>query len=116
MPGPTSTSHPHSAPASRSWTWRTSAPRTDMATILILYAIFLLVGLYASSKDRGRTPADFIVAGRALPLWLATVTMTATWVDGGYLLGTAEGVSRSSAATSTCTTRFEATAAIGSSR
>ena len=39
-----------------------------------------------------------MVAGRAMPLWLATVTMTATWVDGGYLLGTAEGVYRSSLA------------------
>ena len=34
-----------------------------------------------------------------MPLWLATLTMTATWVDGGYLLGTAEGVYRSSLAT-----------------
>jgi high affinity choline transporter 7 len=40
-----------------------------------------------------------MVAGRAMPLWLATFTMTATWVDGGYLLGTAEGVYRSSLAT-----------------
>ena len=39
-----------------------------------------------------------MVAGRAMPLWLATFTMTATWVDGGYLLGTAEGVYRSSLA------------------
>ena len=33
-----------------------------------------------------------------MPLWLATLTMTATWVDGGYLLGTAEGVYKSSLA------------------
>jgi high affinity choline transporter 7 len=39
-----------------------------------------------------------MVAGRAMPLWLATATMTATWVDGGYLLGTAEGAYRSSVA------------------
>ena len=39
-----------------------------------------------------------MVAGRSMPLWLATFTMTATWVDGGYLLGTAEGVYRSSLA------------------
>ena len=36
-----------------------------------------------------------MIAGRGLPLWLAVFTMTATWVDGGYLLGTAEGVYRS---------------------
>ena len=40
-----------------------------------------------------------MIAGRAMPLWLATFTMTATWVDGGYLLGTAEGVYRSGLAT-----------------
>ncbi|MDO8836548.1 MAG: hypothetical protein Q7V01_13180 [Vicinamibacterales bacterium] len=38
------------------------------------------------------------VNSRRLPLWLAAWTMTATWVDGGYLLGTVEGVSRSSVA------------------
>ena len=26
-----------------------------------------------------------------MPLWVAALTMTATWVDGGYLLGTTEG-------------------------
>lgn len=43
-------------------------------------------------RRRAATAADFIIAGRALPLWLVTLTMTATWVDGGYLLGTPEGV------------------------
>ena len=31
-----------------------------------------------------------------MPLWIAALTMTATWVDGGYLLGTTEGVYKSS--------------------
>jgi high affinity choline transporter 7 len=31
-----------------------------------------------------------------MPLWIAALTMTATWVDGGYLLGTAEGAFKSS--------------------
>jgi high affinity choline transporter 7 len=44
------------------------------------------------------TAADLMLAGRAMPLWIATLTMTATWVDGGYLLGTAEGTFRSSLA------------------
>ncbi len=63
-----------------------------------LYAVFLAVGYLASRKARGGTVADLMLAGRAMPLWLATLTMTATWVDGGYLLGTAEGVVRSSVA------------------
>ena len=67
--------------------------------IVLMYAAFLLIGWRASRRAAGASASDFIVAGRALPLWLATLTMTATWVDGGYLLGTAEGVYKSSLAT-----------------
>jgi len=68
-------------------------------TIGLVYASFLGVGWLASRRVSEGSAADFMVAGRAMPLWLATLTMTATWVDGGYLLGTAEGVYRSSLAT-----------------
>lgn len=80
-----------------------------LITIGLMYASFILIGWIAHSTQRRRaSPADaslraeaaeFMIAGRAMPLWLATFTMTATWVDGGYLLGTAEGVYRSSIAT-----------------
>src|SRR3954464_965325 len=55
-----------------------------------MYAAFMVVGWIASRKVRENSASDLIVAGRAMPLWIATMTMTATWVDGGYLLGTAE--------------------------
>ncbi len=67
-----------------------------IATITTMYAAFLLVGYLAARKVKGGTPADLLVAGRAMPVWIATLTMTATWVDGGYLLGTAEGAFKSS--------------------
>lgn len=67
-----------------------------VAAVIALYAVFLAVGWAAARKARAGTAADLIVAGRAMPLWVATLTMTATWVDGGYLLGTAEGVYSSS--------------------
>ena len=67
-----------------------------VATVIAMYAVFLAVGWAAARKVRAGTAADLIVAGRAMPLWVATLTMTATWVDGGYLLGTAEGVYTSS--------------------
>jgi high affinity choline transporter 7 len=67
-------------------------------TIGVMYAAFLVVGWLGARKVKEGTEADLIVAGRAMPLWIATLTMTATWVDGGYLLGTAEGVYRSSIA------------------
>src|SRR5687767_404726 len=65
-----------------------------MVAIVLIYAAFLAIGWLAARRDRAGTAAGFMVAGRAMPLWLATFTMTATWVDGGYLLGTAEGVYR----------------------
>jgi high affinity choline transporter 7 len=64
--------------------------------IFVMLAAFLLIGGIAARKVRGGTPTDLIVAGRSMPLLLALLTMTATWVDGGYLLGTAEGAFKSS--------------------
>lgn len=52
---------------------------------------FLLLGWLGARRAR-RT--DLILGGRTLPVWLGVLTMTATWVDGGYLLGTAEGAFR----------------------
>ncbi len=61
-----------------------------------MYAAFMVVGWIASRRVQQGTAADLIVAGRAMPLWIAALTMTATWVDGGYLLGTTEGAYKSS--------------------
>src|SRR3954467_7295883 len=62
-----------------------------MLPFLLILAAFLVVGVFAARKVKNGSPSDMIVAGRGLPTWLALLTMTATWVDGGYLLGTAEG-------------------------
>jgi solute carrier family 5 (high affinity choline transporter), member 7 len=67
-----------------------------VAAVIAMYAAFLVVGWLASRKVKDGTPADLIVAGRNMPLLVAALTMTATWVDGGYLLGTAEGTYKSS--------------------
>jgi solute carrier family 5 (high affinity choline transporter), member 7 len=64
--------------------------------VVLMYAAFMGVGWIASRKVRSGTAADLIVAGRSMPLWMAALTMTATWVDGGYLLGTTEGAFKSS--------------------
>ena len=61
-----------------------------------MYGAFMAVGWFASRRVREGTAAELIVAGRAMPFWVAALTMTATWVDGGYLLGTTEGVYKSS--------------------
>lgn len=56
-----------------------------------MYTAFMAIGWMASRRARDGTAADLLVAGRAMPMWIAALTMTATWVDGGYLLGTTEG-------------------------
>jgi high affinity choline transporter 7 len=63
-----------------------------IAAVVLLYAIFLGVGVRSTKRLKLGTASELLVAGRAMPLWMATVTMAATWIDGGYLLGTAEGV------------------------
>jgi high affinity choline transporter 7 len=69
-----------------------------IAAVLTLYAAFLGIGIAAARRARGGGAAQLLVAGRAMPLWLAALTMTATWVDGGYLLGTVEGTFKASVA------------------
>lgn len=70
--------------------------RPAVIAVLVMYATFLVVGWRASRKVKQGTAADLIVAGRTMPMWIAALTMTATWVDGGYLLGTTEAVYHSS--------------------
>ena len=67
-----------------------------LATVVAMYGAFMAVGWLASRKVRHGTAADLIVAGRQMPFWIAALTMTATWVDGGYLLGTTEAVYKDS--------------------
>jgi len=62
-----------------------------MTAVAMLYAVFLFVGWRASKRLKLGTASELLVAGRAMPFWMATITMAATWIDGGYLLGTAEG-------------------------
>ena len=63
-----------------------------VAAVIGLYAIFLGVGWMGSRRVIQGTAAELLVASRRMPFWMATLTMAATWIDGGYLLGTAEGV------------------------
>jgi high affinity choline transporter 7 len=69
-----------------------------LTVFLFILAAFLAVGLLAARKVKHGTASDLIVAGRSLPQWIALLTMTTTWVDGGYLLGTAEGAFKTNVA------------------
>ncbi|MEN1679587.1 MAG: sodium:solute symporter family protein [Planctomycetota bacterium] len=50
---------------------------------LLMAVIGVLSARKASSSD------DFLVAGRGLPLWLCTATLTATWMGAGTVIGAA---------------------------
>ena len=62
-----------------------------IAAVAVLYAVFLTVGFVASRRIKSNLTTDLLVAGRNMPFWMAALTLAATWIDGGYLLGTAEG-------------------------
>lgn len=63
-----------------------------------MFAVFLVVGWLASRKVKHHSPVELMLAGRTMPIWIAVLTTTATWVDGGYLLGTVEQTQHSLAA------------------
>ncbi|BHF82712.1 hypothetical protein SprV_0802585100 [Sparganum proliferum] len=66
--------------------------------IIVFYLIILAVGIWAARKSKRTTAAgltdseDVMLAGRDIGLFIGVFTMTATWVGGGYINGTAEGV------------------------
>lgn len=64
---------------------------SDHTIILLGVGIYMLglliVGFLASRNVKDS--ADFIVAGRRLPVWLCTLTLFATWFGGGTCIGAA---------------------------
>ncbi len=62
---------------------------SGVIAVAAMFAVFLAIGAWAGRKVH-RSPGELLLAGRGMPLWIAVLTTTATWVDGGYLLGTVE--------------------------
>ena len=56
----------------------------------IYMGVLLLIGLYSGRKVNDMN--DFLVAGRRLPLWMATATLLATWFGAGSSMGVAATV------------------------
>lgn len=53
--------------------------------IAVYMGILLAIGLYSGRKVNDMK--DFLVAGRRLPLWMATATLLATWFGAGSSMG-----------------------------
>ncbi len=65
-----------------------------LIAIGVFYGAVFVLGVWAS-KQGGKAEGEggleeLILAGRSLPLWVGFLTMTATWVGGGYINGTAQ--------------------------
>ncbi len=58
--------------------------------IMFFYLLIFYLGCFASRKYSSGNLDDLMLAGRELPLGLAVFTMSATWVGGGYINGSAE--------------------------
>ena len=61
-----------------------------IAGIVIYMLVMLVIGWFASRKVSHMS--DFLVAGRRLPLWMATATLLATWFGAGSSMGVAATV------------------------
>ncbi|KAH9378040.1 hypothetical protein HPB48_009844 [Haemaphysalis longicornis] len=71
-----------------------------LIAIVFFYVVILVVGIWAGRKSnqvrRGTgeitigEESNVMLAGRNIGLFVGVFTMTATWVGGGYINGTAE--------------------------
>lgn len=67
-----------------------SAVKMLVIGIVIYMGIMLFIGWFSSR--RVTQMSDFLVAGRRLPLWMATATLLATWFGAGSSMGVAATV------------------------
>ncbi|XP_062567648.1 high-affinity choline transporter 1-like [Saccostrea cucullata] len=64
-----------------------------LIAVIIFYLLILGLGLWAARKTKGETSSENVMlANRNISLLVGVFTMTATWVGGGFINGTAESV------------------------
>ncbi|CAF1029434.1 unnamed protein product [Rotaria sordida] len=67
-----------------------------LAAVIVFYVLILLVGIWAGRKQKSTEKSpdteEIMLAGRNIGLLVGIFTMTATWVGGAYINGTAEQV------------------------
>ncbi|MGH0190734.1 UNVERIFIED_CONTAM: hypothetical protein FKN15_050317 [Acipenser sinensis] len=68
-----------------------------LIAVIVFYILILATGIWASRKAKkeekkcaGNKSEVAMVGGRNMNLWVGIFTVTATWVGGGYIMGTAE--------------------------
>ncbi|XP_031814643.1 high affinity choline transporter 1 [Sarcophilus harrisii] len=67
-----------------------------LIAIIVFYLLILMVGIWAAWKTKNSGSSEdseaIIVGGRDISLLIGAFTMTATWVGGSFIHGTAEAV------------------------
>ncbi|XP_046582899.1 high-affinity choline transporter 1-like [Haliotis rubra] len=63
--------------------------------VIVFYILILVIGIFASRKQRNNSAEDTFVANRSMGLWLSFFTLSATNIGGGYINGTAEAMAYS---------------------
>lgn len=65
-----------------------------LVSIILFYVLILAVGIWAARKKEAGNDSEeeVMLAGRSIGLFVGIFTMTATWVGGGYINGTAEAI------------------------
>ena len=58
--------------------------------MLFFYSLIFFFGAYAASLKKSSSVESMVLADRSVPLWIGMFTMSATWMGGGYINGTAE--------------------------
>ena len=63
--------------------------------MVLFYFIIFYIGAKAQQKEKLSSPEEVLLAGRSLPIGIAILTMSATWLGGGFINGPAEAVATS---------------------
>ncbi|XP_045136938.1 high-affinity choline transporter 1-like [Portunus trituberculatus] len=64
-----------------------------LVAIILFYLVILGIGLWAAWRRKGEASTEEVMlAGRDIGIFVGILTMTATWVGGGYINGSAEAV------------------------
>lgn len=72
--------------------WKTEFDWIGVIALVAFYAIVIGVGIWASRKQKADTAVELALAGRNFSGFMGVITMVATWVCGGYLYGTTQGI------------------------
>ncbi|CAH1407827.1 unnamed protein product [Nezara viridula] len=67
---------------------------SGVISVALFYLLILGVGIWAARKKQAGNDSEeeVMLAGRSIGLFVGIFTMTATWVGGGYINGTAEAI------------------------